>query len=201
MEIGAEIKAACLLRWSRDTNEPVLLDGAYNLAGCSFFTRGSVREFLLFLNKEALKQMPVGTHTVACEGHRIHSIVQPDGLAVLITATEGYKQRAAMAMARALMGAFCEAHPEAVWRGCTTDGGCKLPQLEAALLDWQDPAKLGIMAEVQQETTEVLPEVLPIELPPMPSPFPAPGDPVRMHYVQAGMTHFTSGFVGRCSLA
>ena len=36
-----------VMRWNSDSEEPILLDAAYNLADYSFFTRGSVKEFLV----------------------------------------------------------------------------------------------------------------------------------------------------------
>ena len=154
-----KILAACVIRWNSDTEEPVILDGAYNLADYSFFTRGSVQEFLVFANKVVMKRVPAGIQAIDYEGNKIYCFVQPDGLGVLITTDKDYKQRVAIAMAKELMGDFRAAHPAAAWRGCARDGGCKLPKLESALRDWQDPAKVDKIERVQaqlNETKEVM---------------------------------------------
>ena len=154
-----KILAACVLRWNSDTEEPVILDGAYNLADCSFFTRGVVQEFLVFANKAVMKRVPAGIQAIDYEGNKIYCFVQPDGLGVLITTDKDYKPRVAIAMAKELMGDFRAAHPAAAWRGCAKDGGCKLPKLEAALRDWQDPAKVDKIMKLDRqlhETKEIL---------------------------------------------
>ena len=149
-----KILSVCVLRWNSDTEEPVILDGAYNLADYSYFTRGSVQEFLVFANKVVMKRVPAGVQGVDYEGNKIYCFVQADGLGVLITADKDYKSRVAIAMAKELMGDFRAAHPAASWRGCTKDGGCKLPKLEMALRDYQDPTKVDKIEKLHAQLSE-----------------------------------------------
>jgi synaptobrevin family protein YKT6 len=154
-----KLLSVCVLRWNSDTEDPVILDAAYNLADYSFFTRGSVQEFLVFANKVVMKRVPAGIQGVDYEGNKIYCFVQADGLGVLITADKDYKSRVAIAMAKELMGDFRAAHPAAAWRGCVKDGGCKLPKLESALRDYQDPTKVDKIEKLHaqlNETKEVM---------------------------------------------
>jgi hypothetical protein len=57
-------------------------------------------------------------------------------------------------MAKELMGDFRAAHPAASWRGCTKDGGCKLPKLETALRDYQDPTKVDKIEQLHAQLSE-----------------------------------------------
>ncbi len=74
-------------------------------------------------------------------------------MSVMVAADEGYPQRAAFALARELTADFRAAHPAAAW-GCATDGGCKLPALEAALRKRQEPAATGGVGEEQAQRGE-----------------------------------------------
>jgi synaptobrevin family protein YKT6 len=203
-----KILAACVLRWNSDTEEPVILDGAYNLDDCSFFTRGVVKEYLVFASKLLMKRVPVGIQAIDLEGNLIYSCVQPDGLGVLITTDKDYKQRVAIAMAKELIGAFCAAHPAATWRVCARDGGCKLPKLEAALRDWQDPTNVDKVQAQLVETEEVAVQAIEKVL--------QRGEKLddllenwhrgelyqqRGFYRKAAMMHISSGFVTRAQAA
>jgi hypothetical protein len=63
-----KIQSIGILRWNNDTEEPILLDGAFNLAEYNFFTRGSVKEFLLFASKTVMKRIGAGINGVDYEG-------------------------------------------------------------------------------------------------------------------------------------
>ena len=149
-----KILSVCVLRWNSDTEEPVILDGAYNLADYSYFTRGSVQEFLVFANKVLMKRVPAGIQGVDYEGNKIYCFVQPDGLGVLVTSDKDYKSRVAIAMAKELMADFRAAHAQAAWRGCVKDGGCKLPKLETALRDYQDPTNVDKIEQLHAQLSE-----------------------------------------------
>ena len=132
----------CVLRCNGDTAEPVILDGAYSLEG------QTARANLQLASKRALRALAPGAHAIDYEeGARIYCLMHPDGLSVMVTVDEGYPQRAAFALARELTVDFRAAHPAAAWRGCATDGGCKLPTLEAALRKWQEPTAAGGVEE------------------------------------------------------
>lgn len=99
-----------LLRWNVDTEEPVLLDAAYNLAEYSFFTRGGVQEFMAFACRTVMKRLTAGTNAIDYEGNHLYCVVQADGLGAIVMTDKSYPGRVAVKLARDLLEAFKAAH-------------------------------------------------------------------------------------------
>ena len=202
-----KLLSACILRRNTDTPPVVILDAAYNLADHSLFTRNFVRDFLARASRVVFGRTEGALSVDYSDGFEMamHCFVEADGLGVLVTADKSYPARVAIAMAKELMGDFRAAHGAApAWRACVEDGGCRLPGLEAALRDWQAPARVD---EVEKELlarlgeTEGLPArevLLPGDVPAAPACEIDSAEKFRNHYVTASMMHYTSGFVARC---
>jgi hypothetical protein len=120
-----------LLRWNADTEEPVLLDAAYNLAEYSFFTRGGVQEFMAFACRTVMKRLTAGTNAIDYEGNHLYCVVQADGLGAIVMTDKSYPGRVAVKLARDLLEAFKAAHGCVVWRG---EGGAALALLSCGSL-------------------------------------------------------------------
>ena len=99
-----------LLRWNTDTEEPVLLEAAYNLAEYSFFTRGGVQEFMAFACRTVMKRLTAGTNAIDYEGNHLYCVVQADGLGAIVMTDKSYPGRVAVKLARDLLEAFKAAH-------------------------------------------------------------------------------------------
>jgi hypothetical protein len=199
-----KLLSVCILRRNNATEAPVILDAAYNLSEgrYNFFTRGTAQKFLAAASRVVILRT-AGALSVDCDSEgwalAMHCFVEADGLGVLVAADKCYPPRAAAAMARAVAGDFRAAHAAAAWQGCAEDGGCRLPGLEAALRDWQAPARVD---EVEKQGgSEGLParEVLrPGDVPAAPAWEIDSAAKFHAHFIKATMMHITSGFEGRC---
>jgi synaptobrevin family protein YKT6 len=105
-----KLQSVSVLRWNNDTEEPVILDAAYNLAEYSFFTKGSVKEFLAFATKTVMKRIGAGTQGVDYEGNMVYCFVMPDGLGVIVVTDKEYPARVAITMAKELLADFKALH-------------------------------------------------------------------------------------------
>lgn len=149
-----KIQSIAVLRFNGDTEEAVIMDAAYNLAEYSFFTRGSVREFLTFASKTILKRVEAGVQCIDYEGNNCYCIKSADGLGIIAICDKDYPARVAVAMLRELLDGFRAGPHGAAWRGAGEDMACKFPPLEAALVEYQDPAKVDKLTKVDRQLAE-----------------------------------------------
>ena len=105
-------KMLCIsvMRWNQDTEEPIILESAYNLAEYSFFTRGPVQEFMTFACRTVMKRLTAGTNAIEYEGNHMYCVVQPDGLGIVVMTDKSYPGRVAIKLARDLLEAFKAVH-------------------------------------------------------------------------------------------
>jgi synaptobrevin family protein YKT6 len=99
-----------VMRWNSDSEEPILLDAAYNLADYSFFTRGSVKEFLAFAARTVMKRVTAGSHALDYEGNIMYCVIQPDGLGVIVITDKVYPPRVALKLGRETLEEFKGVH-------------------------------------------------------------------------------------------
>ena len=105
-----KLQSISIMRWNSDTDEPVVLDAAYNLAEYSFFTRGNVKEFLAFGSRTIMKRIGAGSQGVDYEGNFVFCHVQPDGLGVIVFCDKEYPARVAISLAKEVVAAFKALH-------------------------------------------------------------------------------------------
>lgn len=144
----------CVLRWNHDTDDAVLLDGAFNLDEYNFFQRGSVKEFLAFAAKTVMKRIGGGISAVDYEGNMVYAVVQGDGLGAVVMADKEYAQRVAVALAKEALAGFKGAHAATAWRAARADYACRFAGLEAALREYQDPTKVDKVLRLDKQLGE-----------------------------------------------
>ena len=105
-----KLQSISIMRWNSDSEEPILLDGAYNLAEYSFFTRGNVKEFLAFGSRTIMKRIGAGTQGVDYEGNMVFCHVLADGLGVVIFCDKEYPARVAVSLSKEVLAAFKGLH-------------------------------------------------------------------------------------------
>ena len=105
-----KLQSISVMRWNADTPEPIALDAAYNLAEYSFFTKGSVKEFLAFAGKTVMKRISAGTQGIDYEGNMVFCFVQPDGLGVVVIVDKDYPARVAITLAKEILADFRALH-------------------------------------------------------------------------------------------
>lgn len=161
-----KISSICLLRYSGDTPESVILDGAFNLAEHGYFQRGTVRDFLAFGSRLLHKRVGPGMFKIDYEGNMAFCYVLGNGLGAIAFCDVEYPDRVAMSMLRKLLGEFQAAWGEK-WKGVLLDYGAKFPALEEAIVAYQDPAQVDKLMKLDKqllETKEVLHKTMEVVL-------------------------------------
>jgi hypothetical protein len=105
-----KLQSISVMRWNSDTDEPVVLDAAYNLAEYNFFMRGNVKEFLAFGSRTIMKRIGQGTQGVDYEGNMVYCLVGADGLGVIIFVDKEYPARVAISLAKEVLADFKTLH-------------------------------------------------------------------------------------------
>lgn len=130
------------------------MDAAHNLAEYSFFTRGNVREFLNFASKTIMKRVPSGVQCIDYEGNNCYCYITGEGLGAIAICDKEYPARVAITMLKELMTEFKAGEFGARWRDTKEDFVCKTPQLEVALREYQEPAKVDKLMKLDRQLTE-----------------------------------------------
>jgi len=149
-----KLMCVSVLRWNHDTDDAVLLDGAFNLDEYNFFQKGSVKEFMAFASKTVMKRTGGGISAVDYEGNMLFAVVQADGLGAIVMADKEYAPRVAVALAKEVLAAFKGAHAAAAWRAARADYACRLPALEGTLREYQDPTKVDKVLRLDKQLGE-----------------------------------------------
>lgn len=153
-----KVLAIAVLRYTRDTSEPVVLSQAQDLSGFGFFEKRGVREMLTFFSKTVIQRIKAGQRiTVDMEDmkeYEVHAFVRPDGLAATVTADTEYPTRVAFALLSQLLDDFSDQ----IDNWAKVESADTYP-LDATLIKAQDPANFDKITKIQQdldETTQVL---------------------------------------------
>lgn len=150
-----KIECIGVTRWNKDTEKPVVLDAAFNLADYGYFQRGGVKEFLTFALKTLAGRLPPGVHGIDYEGKLCYCLMLDTGLGGIAVCDKEYPSRVAVSMLRDIL----EEVKTMAWKTMTVDGGLKIARLEATLTEYQDPVKVDKIMKVDKslaETKEVL---------------------------------------------
>ena len=105
-----KLQSISVMRWNSDTEEPIVLDAAYNLAEYNYFMRGNVKEFLAFGSRTIMKRIGQGTQGVDYEGNMVYCLVGADGLGVIIFVDKEYPARVAISLAKEVLNDFKSLH-------------------------------------------------------------------------------------------
>ena len=150
-----------IMRFTRDTPEPVVLCQEADLSAFGFFEKSTVRQMLQFFSKTVVSRVKAGQRiTIEQEQmkeYQVHCFVNGEGLAATTTCDKEYPARAAFNMLGALMEEFAGAVPG--WQGETRAEACDFPALAEALKKAQDPAAYDKIIKIQNDlddTTAVL---------------------------------------------
>ena len=153
-----KVNSIGILRWCGDTEEPVVLSFAANVAEFGYFQRGGMREFFTFVSRSLTKRVKSGTHVVDHEGYHVHIYAQPDGLVSVVLTDAEYPARVAMSLCRELLTGFVRANGD-TWKAAREDNSMEYPPLEEALKEYQTPEKVDKIMRIHTtlgETKDVL---------------------------------------------
>jgi len=145
-----------VMRYMRDTPEPVTMCEVSDLKSFGFFQRPTIQQLLNAFNKIVVKRIAPGQRiTVEVENmqeYQVHTFVSADGLAATLTADKEYPTRVAFAILNEVLEEF-KADPQ--MRGWETEvrneafGGW--PVLGDKLSTCQDPASFDKILKIQRD--------------------------------------------------
>jgi len=148
-----------ILRYQRDTAEPLILAQEMDIAAFGFFEKKTVRELLPFFSKTVVQRIKAGERITVdqeeMKDYQVHAHVRSDGLAATMTADHEYPARAAFAVLAQLMDDFSE--QVSGWAGLGAP--VEWPPIKEALAKCQDPTNYDKIMKIQRDlddTTTVL---------------------------------------------
>ena len=104
-----------IMRFTRDTPEPVVLCQEADLSSFGFFEKSTVKQMLQFFSKTVVSRVKAGQRiTIEQEQmkeYQVHCFVNSEGLAATTTCDKEYPARAAFNMLGQLMEQFGAACP------------------------------------------------------------------------------------------
>ncbi|CAM9420158.1 unnamed protein product [Chrysoparadoxa australica] len=152
-----KVVAIGILRYNRDTAEPVLLSQATELSSFGFFQRQGIKEMCTFFSKTITKRTQPGQRqSVQHEEYNVHVYVRHDGLGGTVTCDMEYPPRVAFVLLTQLLDQFAA---EVRWKTEIRNESITFPPLDKAIIEYQDPAKADKITKIQRdldETTNVL---------------------------------------------
>mmetsp|Transcript_3176 Transcript_3176/g.3437 ORF Transcript_3176/g.3437 Transcript_3176/m.3437 type:complete len:200 (+) Transcript_3176:137-736(+) len=153
-----KLLSIAILRFNSDIPEPVMLTQATELSSFGFFQRSTVREMITFFNKTIAKRTPPGQRqSVQNEEYYVHVYMRTDGLCGSITCDSEYPPRVAFTLLTKILEDYTQFNPS--WRGETRNEANTWPQLEQAVVRYQDPAQADQIMKIQRnldETRDIL---------------------------------------------
>jgi len=150
-----------VMRFSRDTPDPVVLCQEMDLAQFGFFERPTVRQMLSFFAKTVISRIKSGSRVTVeqeqMQDYQVHAFLREDGLAATTTCDKEYPPRAAFNLLAKVLDDFAAAAPS--WRSETRQDSISFPPLAEMLKAAQDPASFDKLTKIKgdlDETTAVL---------------------------------------------
>jgi len=132
---------------------PLMLAEASELSHFNFFQRGTIREMMTFFAKNIVERTPPGQRqTVQHEEYNVHVYVRSDGLAGAITADMEYPPRVAFVLLTDLLEQFTAT--VAGWQAAEGPEEVSFPQLQEAIIRFQDPAEADSIVKIQKQIDE-----------------------------------------------
>lgn len=150
----ARITAIVILRWNRDTEQPVILDMATDVSNFWIFGRASVVETLRFGCRVIAQRLLPGVCIVEYEGYNCHTVSISSGLVGIAVTDGSYPSRVAIGMLKSLLRDFDAVFGGGRWRTAVRDNSCKFEPLEKALVDFQTPEKMDAISRVHATVDE-----------------------------------------------
>ncbi|EKX54690.1 Ykt6 protein [Guillardia theta CCMP2712] len=152
-----KIHALSISRWKHadaSIKEPVHLCYAVDVSQLSFFQRGTVKEITaLVLRTCVAKTNPGDYQRLEHEGNYIYIICRHNGISGVCITDSEYPQRVAFAIITKLLDDFTEAN-NGKWSEDKNDNCMSFPDLEQALVKYQDPAEADKITKIQRELEE-----------------------------------------------
>lgn len=144
-----------VFKWAE--RAPLLLSVATELAEFNFFTRGSIKEHIIFHSRLVVGRTNLGTRqAVTMEENlgKCFAFVHPCGLAGAVIADNEYPMRVAFNLLNSALREFFEAHGAAGLEA-DTDLDLAWPRGQELLKEYQDPDTADKLSKVQRDLDEV----------------------------------------------
>ena len=130
--IGPPCLSLALLRWNRDTKDPVLFGGKVNLDDFPKLQQGGLRQFLKMISRAVVKNAKPDTRNMAeirkFGDYRVFYYLRGDGVGAVLVTQNTYKARVGFNVIADLFNRFDALYPnQEAWRHCVRDMRVKCP--------------------------------------------------------------------------
>lgn len=145
-----------IMRFTRDSTDPVVLCQAAELSEFGFFEKPTVRQMLQFFSRTVVARINAGQRiTIEQEQmkeYQVHAFVRTDGLAATTTCDKEYPARAAFNMLGSLMEQFTAT--ASGWQTEMRHDFIEFLPLANALKAAQDPASYDKIIKIQNDLND-----------------------------------------------
>ncbi|KNC51426.1 Ykt6 [Thecamonas trahens ATCC 50062] len=140
--------------------EPYIITQNHNVSSFSFWTRGTVKEFLRFGSRTVVSRTQAGNRQSVLQENEaafensvvVHARVRPDGLAAAVITDVNYPGRVAFNLIEKALSEVEEALPE--WEDVATDQALEIPALADQLALFDNPADADDITRIQSDLDE-----------------------------------------------
>lgn len=151
-----KVFSIAILLQKKPTDKPLILAGDQDVSDWSFFTRSSIRDFMIFTTRTVYQKLKNPKASVQEKEYMCHSIKTKTGLGCVIIADAEYKSLLAFSLMQELLTKFKRKFDlsKVEHRAkCMKDHGfdADFPELKKLLVDCQDPTKVDKVLKVHAQ--------------------------------------------------
>jgi len=155
------VKVICIIlyRYNGIDNAPTRLCHCTDMTNFGYFSRGTVREHVLFASRIVVQRTPQGSRqTVAADNENpflVHAYVRLDGLSGAVVSDKEYPQRVAFALLQKSMRDYESNHPKNDWEEQKIDSDEEPENMLKDITAFQNPHEADKLTAIQKQLDEV----------------------------------------------
>lgn len=148
-----KLTAIAIYKWESD-KQAVQLGLVAELSNFGYFQRGSVKETIAFFTRTIVERTQPGQRqTVKQDDYYCHVHVRDSGIAGIVVSDKEYPVTAAFSVVGKVLDDYLQANGDG-WRTLLADNTSANPQLEQALVTYQEPASADKLLKIQRDLDE-----------------------------------------------
>jgi synaptobrevin family protein YKT6 len=140
-----------ICKW-KGYQDPVILSSAQDLLSFQYFSRASVKEFMIFFSRTLAKRCQAGSRQQVEEKEYVFYVQKKlDGLAAILICDSEYPSRVAFTFLSKTVTEYAEAHKGQIEASILKDECISAPELERILAKYQNPAEADKLLQIQKD--------------------------------------------------
>ncbi|OAO12460.1 synaptobrevin-like protein [Blastocystis sp. ATCC 50177/Nand II] len=149
-----KVLSIAVLKWKKDTPEPIVLCQECELSQFSYFQKTAVKQMLTFISRTLIQRTNFSERqSVSHEEYMCHCYLRQDGLGAVVVTDKEYPARVAFNLESRLLDEF-DAKYMARWKNAKEDNQFPMTTLAKTLQDYQDPAKCDKITQINSQLDE-----------------------------------------------